>query len=603
MSEQAEYIVKEHRASGQVKGQVYTRYLTAYKNPHLWLPLILLFLLTQTFMPSAFRWLVGAWLEDCSTAQCRERLAYVWSQQLRDLAPEQTLSFLFALVFSGMIITGISWFIERLYLNLGAMTLHRKMVRSFQQVKVSFFDQNPSGRLIRRFSSDYSAMLNEIPEQISSIASCLLALVWAIVMAAIEAPPVIIVCIPCAWFYFKLQDIYRPASRETQRLAKVLESPIWSLFSETIRGFQVVRAFNKDEIFSQRMNKLFDSFGKAFFLRGRMTRWLTLRLKLVAEVFSLACTIYSIYAVSQGMIGIGTAGFLMSLAIGLDGTMQWLTRAFAELETSMVSVERIIEYQDLEDEQNSEKITAEVADDYPLQGKVEFKDYTMSYRDDSDLVLKNLTVSIPTGSKIGIMGRTGAGKSSLFQALFRMVHRVDGDIIIDGTSIHSIPVERLRQVFGIVPQEPHLFSGTIRSNLDRTASQSDEKIWEALKVSGLEPLIRKMENGLDTVVKDEGSNLSVGQRQLLCMARAILNHAQIILMDEATANVDGETDQLIHQAMDIAFKDRTILIIAHRLSTIEDCDFILPIDNGTTEGLIKPEQAMKMVAEDQAWSE
>lgn len=598
MTPQTDYVLKEGKASGEVKPQVYLRFLTACKNPQYWLPFIAVFLLVQTFMPSAFRWLIGAWMETCNTSTCQERWAYSYSQTLRDLAPEQTLAMLLTLVLLGLLITGLSWFLERLYLNLGALNLHRNMVQSFQRVKVSFFDQNPSGRLIRRFSSDYSAMLNEIPENISSIISCLLSLAWAIIMAAVEAPPVLIVCIPCAWFYFKLQDLYRPASRETQRLSKILESPIWSLFSETIRGFQVVRAFNRTEAFTHRMYLLFNDYGKAFFLRGRMTRWLTLRLKFVAEIFSLACTLYSIYAVSQGMIGIGTAGFLMSLAIGLDGTMQWLTRSFAELETSMVSVERILEYQDLEDEQDPAKITAEVPKDFPGRGSIQFNQYSMSYRQDSPRVLDQLSVTIPAGTKIGIMGRTGAGKSTIFQALFRMVHHIEGDILIDGTSIHSIPVERLRQVFGIVPQEPHLFSGTIRSNLDRTSAQTDKAIWDALAVSGLEPLIRKMEHGLDTVVKDEGSNLSVGQRQLLCMARAILNQSQIILMDEATANVDGETDQLIHQAMDIAFKNKTILIIAHRLTTIEDCDYILHLQDGRTEGLLPPKDAIEAFQKD-----
>ena len=590
MQENHNYITEEQREKGRVKAGVYLRYLTAYKNPKLWFLLIGVFLVLQTFMPSGFRWLMGAWLEECQTKTCQDRYLYEVTQSFRSLGHEDTLLFLFLFVMIGMVITGFSWFFERLYLNLSAMSLHRNMVRSFHRVKISFFDQNPSGRLIRRFSSDYSAMLNEIPEHLSSIFSCLLALCWAIIMAALEAPPVIIVCIPCAIIYFNLQALYRPASRETQRLSKVLESPIWSLFSETIRGFQVVRAFGKSGVFASRIHRLFRDYGMAFFLRGRMTRWLTLRLKLVAEVFCLACTLYSIYAVQNGQIGIGSAGFLMSLAIGLDGTMQWLTRAFADLETSMVSVERVIEYQDLEDEDlNRGKNKGVLPQDG--KGSLEFLDYSMSYRQDSEVVLKSLSFKIKAGTKIGIIGRTGSGKSSLFQALFRMVYRVSGDIKLDGVSIHALELESVRASFGIVPQEPLLFSGTIRSNLDRTLSKTDEEIWQALKVSGLLPLIEKMPGGLDAPIKDEGSNLSVGQRQLLCMARAILNRSKIILMDEATASVDRETDKLIHKAMERSFKDKTILIIAHRLSTIYECDYILSINEGKTSGLMTPKEA------------
>ncbi|MBQ47499.1 MAG: hypothetical protein CMP10_08505 [Zetaproteobacteria bacterium] len=593
---------KENQGFGHISGQVYRRYLTANNHAKVWLTVITIFLFFQTFLPSAFRWLIGALLDECQTLACEERTGYQLGLWLRNMAQMDAVLLLTVIVFAGMGITGMSWFLERLYLNLGAMRLHRRMVRSFQQVSVNFFDRNPSGRLIRRFSSDYSALLNEIPEQVSSIASCVLALVWAVIMVAFEAPPVLVVCIPCALFYFRLQALYRPASRETQRLSKVLESPIWSLYSETINGFQIVRAFDRNRVFSQRLNKLFTNYGKAFFLRGRMTRWLTLRLKLVAEVFSFACTMYGIYAVSQGIIGVGTAGFLMSLAIGLDGTMQWLTRAFAELETSMVSAERILEYQDLEKEEDLSLLPAQPELSYPAHGGITFENFSMSYQKGSAAILKGLNFRIPPGKKVGIMGRTGAGKSSLFQSLFRMVHVIEGDIKIDSISINSLPVERLRSIFGIVPQEPHLFSGTIRSNLDRQQAHADADIWEALRVAGLHEFIENMEQQLDTPVLDRGENLSVGQRQLLCMARAILSDAKVILMDEATANVDGETDQLIHKAMDIAFANKTILIIAHRVSTIEDCDFIIPIDDGSTQGILPPKEAIAMAQTKPEWS-
>lgn len=584
------YIATEERERGTVDRHVYTSYLLANRRSWMWITLISILLIANTFAPSGFRWLIGAWVDNCQTLECQESLSHQVQSMMASVGNTSTFEFLVYFVLLGMIITGSCWFVERLHLNLGSMNLHRSMVNSFHRVRISFFDQNPSGRLIRRFSSDYSALLNEIPEHASSIATCLLSLAWAVLMAALEAPPVLIVCAPCAWFYFKLQNLYRPASRETQRLAKVLESPVWSLFSETIRGFQVVRAFNRSQVFESRLIKLFQSYGMAFFLRGRMTRWLTLRLKLVAECFSFACTLYSIYAVQSGLIGIGTAGFLMSLAIGLDSTMQWLTRAFAELETSMVSVERVLEYRNLEAEDHTQKQMITPAESFPEHGKIVFKNYSMSYRPDSDIVLSDLNIVIPAGSRVGIIGRTGAGKSSLFQSLFRMVTVQSGDILIDEQSIHTLSVHRLRRIFGIVPQEPHLFSGTVRSNLDRGSSLTDDDIWEALEVAGMHSFIQSMEKGLDTPVLDEGANFSVGQRQLLCMARAILSDAKIILMDEATANVDGETDRLIHDALNRSFKDQTILIIAHRLDTVQDCDYVLTMNQGECVGLTQPKE-------------
>ena len=544
-------------------------------------------------MENGFRWLIGAWLETCPTDDCRQRWGYEIGRWMQQLDPWDALTLMLVFVGGGILVTGLSWFIERLYLCLSAMHLHARMIGSFRRVVVTFFDRNPSGRLIRRFSSDYSQLLNEIPERVSSIGSCLLILVWSVLLVALEAPPVLLVCLPCAFVYFRLQRLYRPASRETQRLSKVLESPIWSLFSETIRGFQVVRAFDRNELFADRLNKLFSNYGKAFFIRGRMTRWLTVRLKLVAEVFSLSCTCYGVYAVSQGHIGVGTAGFLMSLAIGLDSTMQWLTRSFADLETSMVSVERVLEFQDLPDEEGERAPDAvhDLPSDYPARGAIRFDHYTMSYSIDSEPVIQDFSMDFPAGKKIGIIGRTGAGKSTLFQCLFRMVHVRAGRILIDNVDIAALPVGRVRQIFGIVPQEPQLFSGTIRSNLDRGRLYTDEQIHRALEICCLDDLVGSLGGGLEARVLDEGANLSVGQRQLLCMARAVLADAQIILMDEATASVDSNTDNLIHAAMNRAFAGRTLLIIAHRLETVRDCDLILRM--GEKPALLPPDEAMQ----------
>lgn len=288
----------------------------------------------------------------------------------------------------------------------------------------------------------------------------------------------------------------------------------------------------------------------------------------------------------------------MSLTIGLDSIMQWLTRSLSMIESKMVSVERIIEYKNLPSEHNSIELTLNnTNNNWPNRGEIIIKNLSTSYREDLPIILNHLSVTFQAGKRTGIIGRTGAGKSTLFQAFYRMVFFHSGEIIIDGIDIMKLPLDKVREIFTIVPQEPHLFSGTLKYNLDRTGKYTEEQIWQALTDVQLAQYIDSLPGKLNYEIAEKGGNFSVGQRQLLCMARAILSNAKIILMDEATASVDLETETLIQNAIKKVFSNKTTIVIAHRLDTLKSADFVALLGNGNLLDYGVPENVLSKLGE------
>lgn len=575
------FIRQEKRETGGLGVRFYTRYLKSMKGIYFFGPFLLILTLAENFFGSGFKWLVGFWLEGCTGELCVGKTQTEIA--LRNYfynSPNDAVVWAFAFyVCLGLLVRFVSWTATVSFLANGARHMHDKMVQSLGRVRVTFFDENPTGRLVRRFSGDYSQLTLEIPNYMSDIANAVAELGWIVILVFSQAPLAGVSCVPCAAIYFNIQKNFKAASREVQRLSKVLETPVWSLFTETIGGYQTIRAYGRSEEFSQRLKGLNVRYGGAALLQSRLTRWLNVRLKFVSECFAFFVTLVVVWKCSHGEMGVGTAGFLMSLTIGLDMSMQWLTRSVSMLETAMVSFERVLEYQNLPGESVG-RVNGDAPKDWPSRGEIKFDNFSMAYRNDLPTVLKNFSVTFPAGKQIGIIGRTGAGKSSLFQSLFQMVHVQSGQILIDGQDLGGVDMDAARSVFGIIPQEPQLFSGTLRYNLDRTGRFSDDAIWDALRATRLEDFVKALPSQLNYLLFERGANLSVGQRQLLCMARAILCDAKIILMDEATASVDFETENRIHEALLKGFAGRTILIIAHRLETVRGCDFVAVLGEG-----------------------
>lgn len=578
----ARFVATELRQKGGLGVKFYIRYLRAMPRVAIFGPMLLLCIVVENFFSSGFKWLVAFWVEGCTKNLCVGKTSLEVSLRsfFETASLTQVVVAFSVFVLVSLAIRFLSWTTVTSYLSNGARAMHDAMVRSLSGVRVTFFDENPSGRLVRRFSGDYAQLSTEIPNYINDIFGAIAELTWAVLIVFTQAPFASLASVPCGLMYYRMQREFKSASREVQRLTKVLESPVWALYTETMNGFQTIRAFGRTDEFVQRFRVLNRRYGAGMLLQSRFTRWLNVRLKFVSEFFAFIVTTFVVWSCATDRMGVGTAGFLMSLTIGLDMSMQWLTRSVSMLESAMVSFERVLEYQNLPAEEQAQSKLDAVPSDWPRRGEIEFRKFSMSYRADLPLVLRDFSVTFPAGKQTGIIGRTGAGKSSLFQSLFQMVHAQSGAIFIDGIDIATVPLERARSVFGIIPQEPQLFSGSLRYNLDRTGRFSDAAIWQALETVKMRTMVENLPNKLDYVLFERGANLSVGQRQLLCMARAILCDAKVILMDEATASVDFETENLIHEALVKGFAGRTILIIAHRIETVRGCDEVAVLGSG-----------------------
>jgi ABC-type multidrug transport system fused ATPase/permease subunit len=600
MEEVKSFISKEKRQEGGIGLALFYRYLNAMQGIRIFAPIIFILILIASLAESAFRYFVSLWVDDCTKIACNnsiylENLLRTWIQQAN--AFYITL-FFFLFCFITILIRSLDWMIFIGFLSNGARVLHDQMVESFSNVRVTFMDENPSGRLIRRFSGDYIQAKDEIPNIFADVLSSIVELIIITVIVLIKAPFAIFSIIPCAFFYYKIQKLFKASSREIQRFSKILETPIWSLFTESVVGYQTIRAFGKTNEFISHLVSISQDYAKAALLQSRILRWLNLRLKVTSECFSISITLIAIYFLSEGKIGVGQAGFLMSLTIGLDAIMQWLTRSLSLIESKMVSVERIIEYKNLPSEHRHHKLTIDsIPSKWPVHGEIIIKNLIASYREDLPIIINNLNISFEAGKKIGIIGRTGAGKSTIFQAFYRMLYFHSGQIVIDGVDITQLPLEEARRVFAIVPQEPHLFSGTLKYNLDRIAKFTDEDIWKALKEVQLAKYVESLPGQLNYEITERGGNFSVGQRQLLCMARAILSNAKIILMDEATASVDLETETLIQEAMKKAFANKTTIVIAHRLDTLKSADYVAVLGNGQLLDYGVPENVLSKLGE------
>ncbi|XP_054260595.1 multidrug resistance-associated protein 1-like [Macrosteles quadrilineatus] len=374
-----------------------------------------------------------------------------------------------------------------------------------------------------------------------------------------------------------LRRLYVATSRQLKRLESTTRSPIYSHFGETIQGAQSIRAYGLQEAFTLECERRIDFHQKCAYSGYIAQRWLSFRLEVVGNLIVLFAALFAV--LSRGSLDSGMAGLSVMYALQVIITLNFFTRMTADVETNLVSVERIKEYSNVK--QEAERIgDPGVEPSWPAKGRIEFQNYSVRYREGLDLVLKGVSFTVLPGEKVGIVGRTGAGKSSLTLALFRLLEAAEGAIIIDGRDIATVGLQQLRSKLTIIPQDPVLLSGTLRHNLDPFDEASDETLWKVLELSNLKPFVKTLPSGLHHHISESGDNLSVGQKQLVCLARALLRKTKVLVLDEATAAVDLETDNIIQQTIRREFKSCTVLTIAHRLQTIMDYDRILVMENG-----------------------
>ncbi|XP_014612659.1 PREDICTED: multidrug resistance-associated protein 1 isoform X7 [Polistes canadensis] len=456
--------------------------------------------------------------------------------------------------------------------------LHSELLFGILRSPVGFFDTTPSGRILNRFGKDIDILDNVLPPNIKAWFFCLMSVIATLFVISFSTPEFVAVIVPIGFIYYFIQRFYVATSRQLKRLESISRSPIYSHFSESVTGAQTIRAFGVQERFIHESESKVD-FNQICYYPGIIAnRWLAIRLEMVGNLIIFFSALFVV--LGRDTISAGFVGLSVSYSLQITQTLNWLVRMTSDVETNIVAVERIKEYG--ETPQEAPWVVPETAPpkEWPVTGQVEFKDYKVRYREGLDLILHGLTFTIKGGEKVGIVGRTGAGKSSLTLSLFRILEAAGGKIIIDGVDVAKLGLHDLRSKLTIIPQDPVLFSGTLRMNLDPFDQHTDDEVWRALEHAHLKSFVQNLLNGLLHEVSEGGDNLSVGQRQLICLARALLRKTKVLVLDEATAAVDLETDDLIQRTIREDFKDCTVLTIAHRLNTILDSDRVIVLDKG-----------------------
>uniref|UniRef100_A0A8C1VIW3 ATP-binding cassette, sub-family C (CFTR/MRP), member 2 n=1 Tax=Cyprinus carpio TaxID=7962 RepID=A0A8C1VIW3_CYPCA len=456
-------------------------------------------------------------------------------------------------------------------------TLHTNLLSNILKVPMVFFDTTPSGRIVNRFAKDIFTVDEMIPMSFRSWILCLLGVLGTLFIICLATPIFTAVIVPMAIVYYFVQRFYVATSRQLRRLDSVSRSPIYSHFGETVSGLSVIRAYGHQKRFLKQNEDTIDQNLKSVYPWIVSNRWLAMRLESLGNLVVFFAALFAV--ISRDSLKSGLVGLSISYALNVTQTLNWLVRMTSELETNIVAVERVREYAEIENE--APWITSNrPPDDWPTAGNIGLDNYKVRYRPELELILHGITCDIASTEKIGIVGRTGAGKSSLTNCLFRIIEASEGRILIDGIDISTLGLHDLRSRLTIIPQDPVLFSGTLRMNLDPFEKSSDEEIWSVLELAHLKDYVRGLPAGLQHEVSEGGENLSVGQRQLLCLARALLRKSRILILDEATAAVDLETDDLIQNTIRREFSHCTVLTIAHRLNTILDSSRVMVLDSG-----------------------
>ncbi|KAH9518523.1 Multidrug resistance-associated protein 1 [Bulinus truncatus] len=488
------------------------------------------------------------------------------------------------------IIQGIFVFMTALMRLLGGVRatkiLHSALLGNIVRNPMSFFDTTPSGRIVNRFSKDIDTLDTVIPMIMGMFLMCVFQTISTILVISISTPMFLACIVPLLIFYYFVQRFYVATSRQLKRLESVSRSPIYSHFGETITGAVTIRAFGLQDLFIKESQNRVDKNQVCYYPGIVANRWLAIRLEIVGNLIIFFASLFAVLGREE--LSPGIVGLSITYAMNVTQTLNWLVRMTCDLETNIVSVERIKEYTETPTEAAWIIESNRPNPEWPEKGIVEFENFKLRYREGLDFVLKGVSCQIMSGEKIGIVGRTGAGKSSLTLGLFRIIEAADGCIKVDGIDISTIGLYDLRSKLTIIPQDPVLFSGTLRMNLDPFDRETDEQIWSALEHAHLKSFVSGLEKGLLFECSEGGENLSVGQRQLVCLARALLRKTQVLILDEATAAVDLETDDLIQATIRTEFAMCTVLTIAHRLNTIMDYTRIMVLDAGNIKEFDSP---------------
>ncbi|XP_059256375.1 ATP-binding cassette sub-family C member 10 isoform X1 [Mustela nigripes] len=467
-----------------------------------------------------------------------------------------------------------------------AATLHRRLLHRVLLAPVTFFYSTPTGRILNRFSSDVACADDSLPFMLNILLANAAGLLGLLAVLGAGLPWLLLLLPPLSILYDRVQRRYRASSRELRRLSSLTLSPLYAHLADTLAGLPVLRAAGATCRFEEENQRLLELNLRCQFAAGAATQWLDIRLQLMGAAVVSAIAAIALVQHQRGLANPGLVGLSLSYALSLTGLLSGLVSSFTQTETMLVSVERLEEYScDLPQEPQGQLPRLGLG--WLTQGSVEFQDVVLVYRPGLPNALDGVTFRVQPGEKLGIVGRTGSGKSSLLLVLFRLLEPSSGRVLLDGVDTSQLELTELRSQLAVIPQEPFLFSGTVRENLDPRGLHEDRALWQALEQCHLSDMIMSL-GGLDGELGEGGRSLSLGQRQLLCLARALLMDAKILCIDEATASVDQKTDQLLQQTICKRFANKTVLTIAHRLNTILNSDRVLVLQAGRVVELDSP---------------
>lgn len=456
---------------------------------------------------------------------------------------------------------------------------------------MSFFDTTPLGRITNRFAKDVDILDNNLTDAMRMYFFTLAMIISVFILIIVYFHYFAIALGPLFLMFLFSASYYRASAREIKRHESVLRSEVFSRFSEAVSGTASIRAYSLQSHFVTGIHRSVDQMNSAYYLTFSNQRWLSVRLDTIGNL--LVFTTGILVVTSRFSVSPSTGGLVLSYILSIVQMIQFIVRQLAEVENAMVSTERLYYYGTELDEEPPLHLK-DVPDSWPQKGEIVFNEVQMRYRDGLPLVLQGLNMAVAGGERIGIVGRTGAGKSSIMSTLFRLVELCGGSISIDGVNIAQVGLKDLRTRLAIIPQDPTLFRGTIRSNLDPFNEHTDLELWSALRQADLVDANANLDDKthgrihLDGVVEEEGLNFSLGQRQLMALARALVRGSQIIVCDEATSSVDMDTDRKIQQTIQTGFRGKTLLCIAHRLKTIINYDRICVMEQGRIAELDTP---------------
>jgi ABC-type multidrug transport system fused ATPase/permease subunit len=550
-------------------------------------------------------------------------------------------TYLQSLVYAAGVVSVFLWLRSYFTMLVGARAsdfYHDRMVTSVFQAPMSFFDATPSGQIMSRFGKEIGTVDRALPDSLASVLFCALQIGSSAMALAGAITPVMLIPMTFAGsLYVRTMKRFRPAARDMKRSETKTRSPIFTHFGEALRGTEIIRSIpGAQKNWSQQHRRLSDKNISVFSTVKALDRWLSVSLEFLGNSMVFATAIASVVLSRAGKLQPGAAGWGLTQSLAITGLMAWAVRNLTMLESHMMSVMRVRELTDLDleeadttkapkaasampkelkgvgeslettfptDRKPSVRVapmtdTSLKADGWPWKGDVLFKSVSMRYGPASPCVLKDVTIRVPPGSTLGVVGRTGSGKSSLLLTLFRIVEIEKGGLIeIDGVDIRSVSIQTLRESLSIIPQDPVMFEGTLAYNLDATGKAPENDMWEALHAAS--PELSKQfrdSGGLKSPISEGGGNLSQGQRQLICLARALLRKSKILVMDEATSSIDATTDQQVQATIRKEFVEKgvSVITVAHRLDTVLGYDNIAVLGNGELLEYGKPSDLLKI---------